>query len=226
MLFLSFERPEGRSETKFKHFILPVFCHMWEGWEGQTRGSVPSYFHQLETWHVWRSVCVCVCVAARREIWAKLFPAETSGRMSSSAGHSVHTGSLKMNYVIINWSLFWFSIQRCISSRGPQWDCVCIAVCWRREWGGGSLEGCAVRSTAHYQHIGIPMSGVKKARLLVETPFLQQTQSAKSPRTYFQKLLLMWACVNHPHRQLPLHPPLPSIWNSHTLGTRGEHLAV
>lgn len=71
---------------------------------------------------------------------------------------------------------------------------------------GSSLEGCAVWSTARYPHIGIPMSGVKKARLLVETPFLQQTRSARSPRTHFQKLLLMWARVNHPHRQLPLAP--------------------
>ncbi|KAJ4924363.1 hypothetical protein JOQ06_000603, partial [Pogonophryne albipinna] len=56
--------------------------------------------------------------------------------------------------------------------------------------GAGGAVWKAVAFGARYPHIGIPMSGVKKARILTETPFLRQTQSAKSPRTYFQKLLL------------------------------------
>lgn len=87
--------------------------------------------------------------------------------------------------------------SKCGDSRGWVWVCV--------EWGAGEVGVWkAVLFGARYLHFGIPMSGVKKARLLVETPLLRQTQPAKSPRAHFQKLLLMWACVNHPTDSSPL----------------------
>lgn len=202
-------------------FTLPVLSHV-----GGTRSRARVVLFAL-SWNltcltpwVCMPVCVCACV-------------------SNFSPLKVATCRPK-NEPWLAMRVFGFSIPHRVSSPGSRWDCVQVAVCvgceegMRRRWcglgkgcGSGSLEGCVVWSTARYPRIGIPMSGVKKARLLAETPFLRQTPSAKSRRTHFQKLLLMWAHVNHPHRQLSSqHPPLLSIWNSHTLRTRGENFSV
>ncbi len=108
------------------------------------------------------------------------------------------------NYVIINWAPFWFRIPGCILF-SPALHGVHLSARVSRVSASRAPQPFRER-LRRAQPAEIPMSGVKKARLLSEMTLLLPRTSAGSPRTNFQNHLLMWACVNHLNRQL--HPQM------------------